>query len=236
MGKAKVFDSEIKIAGIYMIRIKCTNKIYIGESANIYNRWKRYVWAAESDNDYYETKRKIVQDIKRYGVSKCEFTILECGEKYKDKNFRMDREKALIDEYGARNESIGYNLSRGGETGPKNARKQGPAERLKRSKPVVLYDTETGRATLFFGGAKSIGDKFGYGKDVMSHTVKRGSLFLNRYYLVPLSKSEQDNILEKLRKKKLGNVEQSQKARSHSANAFYKYEKAVKRVNEIFDD
>lgn len=236
MGKTKVFDSEPKVAGIYMIRIKATNKIYIGESANIYNRWKRYVWAAESDKDYYETQRKIVQDIRHYGVNKCEFVVLECGAKYEDKDFRIEREKELIAEYGARNECIGYNSTRGGETGPSAPRKQGSAERLKRAKPIILYDTETGRATLFFGGAKSIGDKFGYGKDVMSHTVKRGSLFLNRYYLVPLSKSEQNDILEKLRKKKLGNVEQSQKARSHSANAFYKYENAVKRVNEIFDD
>ena len=225
-----------RIAGIYLIRVRPTRKIYIGESLDIHHRWKRYIWAAKSHGTYKETSREIVKAIQKYGEQQCEFTILECGKNYEDESYRLMREIALIAKYNSADLKVGYNKTTGGERGPTKGRVQSVSEKMRRCKPVVEYDTVTGRATLHFSGAKAVGKKYGFSKDVMSHTVKRGSLFLDRYYLIPLSKSEQNDILEKLRKKKLGNVDQPQKARSHSANAFYKYEEAVKRVNEIFDE
>lgn len=223
------------VAGVYVI-IFPNNKRYIGESSDLKTRWNRYKWAASSKSNYAETNRLVTQKIRKYGIENIRFEILACGEEYKDIKYRLKEERHFIRKYNTANKRYGYNLTTGGEPGPRTPRRQKSKERIKRAKPIVLYDIKKDCATIYFGGAKAIGDDFGYSKDVMSHTVMRGSLFLDRYYLIPLRSDDINALIERLRVKKVENHNQPKKARSHSKNAYYKWLAAVERVYEIFNE
>ena len=235
MSQLKVKKSDTKIAGVYLVRVNGTGKIYIGESSDIYKRWKRYIWAVNSDRDYAETKRAVVKDMRKYGLQMCDFVILEYGEEHKDLEYRVSRENYFIEKYNSSDPKIGYNGTKGGETGPRSPRPQGVKERLKRAKPIILYDIKKDKGTLYFGGAKSIGEDFGHDKAVMSHIVKRGSIFKDRYFLIPFSIVEQNDILARFDKK----IEDAEKygggALTKVENSLKEYKKALNRVNEIFE-
>lgn len=92
-----------KSTGIYCIQNKATNKIYVGQSLNIYRRWEYYFYLNNKD------KTPILSAIKKYGLESFSFTILEeCG-----KEILNEKEIYWI----AKLNSIapnGYNLSTGG--------------------------------------------------------------------------------------------------------------------------
>jgi GIY-YIG catalytic domain protein len=225
--------ARIKLPGVYMIRNKLNNKVYIGESTDIPNRFKRYRWAVNSSANYAEVTRPITMAMRQDGIENFEFRILKSGPEYKDRYLRLQTEIEYIYEYQSYDGRFGYNETKGGESGPITSRTQSTKERTKRSKAVFLYDTETQNTQLYFSGAKGVGVDLGFGKDVMSHTVKRGSLLLDRYYVIPVSYTERHELLEKLRVKKTQNTDQPARAQAHSAKAFARYELAVTYIDLI---
>lgn len=221
--------SAKKLPGIYKITNKLNGRVYIGQSSDILHRFNYYKWGALSDKEYQETKREITQDIRKYGIDNFSFDIIDSGDCYIDIATRLLSEKYYINKYKATNPKYGYNHTVGGESGTYVARDQSLCERMKRAKPMFLLDITDRTIMLYLGGAKDIGDEFGYGKDVMSHTVKRGSLFLERYYLIPANYDERHKVLEKIRSKKM-------KQNTRAQDAFALYELAVAYIDlKCFD-
>ena len=223
-----------KICGIYMIRNKLNGKVYIGQSKDILRRWKYYDWAVKTTCDYSDTKRYIIAEMRKYGMENFAFTVLDSSEAMHDRKTRSIAEYNYIHQYKADNPKYGYNITSGLEPfldrDTEYSRKQSTKERIKRAKPVFLYDTYDRSCMLYIGGAKAVGDDFGYGKDVMSHTVKRGSLFRERYYLIPANNSQRKELVEKLRKKKTDPAVVKPYIRTQSALIFEAYMKAVEDV------
>ena len=225
----------VKISGVYKIRNKINNKVYIGQSIDIRHRWNLYKWGATSTKNYPETTRAITRAIREDGIENFEFTILRCDDTMKDVYNRLAVEAEYIMNYRSYDPEFGYNQTVGNEPYLFNdlPRIQSTQEKLKRAKPVFLFDIETRNTMFYFTGAKGVGDELGYGKDVMSHTVQRGSLIDNRYYVIPANYKERHKILEKLRVKKTQNTNQSTKAQSKSGNAFRKYELVVAYIDLV---
>lgn len=224
--------ARVKVPGIYMIRNKIDGKVYIGQSKDIPNRFKRYKWAVNTTSTYNDAVRLITRTMREIGIENFEFIILDTGIEYKNAEHRQMMECKYINQYHADDPAYGYNESPGGEIGTEIPRTQSIVEKLKRASPVYLYDTQTQNIQLYYSGAKGVGDEFGFGKDVMSHTVVRGSLFLDRYYVIPARTEERHALLEKLRIKKTENTDQPLRAQSHSANAFNKYKAAVDYIDK----
>ena len=97
-----------KICGIYKITAKHNNKIYIGQSIDIYARWKSH-WKETR----YGSNTPLHNTMRKYGKEDFDFEIIEeCQQK--DIN---EREIYWINFYNSYNE--GFNLTTGGE-GVKN--------------------------------------------------------------------------------------------------------------------
>lgn len=98
--------------GIYKITNLKNNKVYIGQSRNISQRWKRHVSDSKNSSkpgyDY-----PLYRAFRKEGIENFEFTILEeCS--YDELN---EKEIAIISLFDATNPSKGYNLTRGGTYG-----------------------------------------------------------------------------------------------------------------------
>ena len=228
-----------KIAGVYMIRNKINGKVYIGQSVDVRFRWKRYLWAVNSTASYSETKRSITKALREYGPENFEFKILDADPKCQDAYYRYEREAELIAKYKSYDPDYGYNSTTGFEGylyyGEYKPRKQQRREILKRAKPIYLYDTKEKRALLVFGGAKTVGDIFGHGKDVMSHIVKRGSIFKDRYYLIPANKSERKIVIDKIRRKKIDTAHPTKRNQTRAEASYKAYMKAVEDTLAIME-
>ena len=222
------------LCGVYMVRNKLNGKVYIGQSRDIYKRWKQYIWAAQSDRSYEEVGRTLATAMRKEGITNFEFLVLDASEPMKDALTRYECEFNYIVQYNSTDPDYGYNTSAGFEGGldydnPRHW-KQDTKTRMKRAKPVFLYDTTDKSCMFYLSGAKGVGEEFGYGKDVMSHTVKRGSLFLNRYYLIPASNKQRKELIEKLRKKKVEAPAVQAHTRQQSIDAYNAFMKAVEDV------
>lgn len=213
-----------KVPGIYKITNNINGKVYIGQSRDINHRFKYYRLAYNSECDYADTTKSIIKDMKSVGIENFTFEILASGKEYENDIDRAISEQFYINKYKANNPKYGYNTSIGGELSVYTPRKQSCRERLKRANPVILFSIQTRSMMLYFGGAKAVGDEFGYGKDVMSHTINRGSLFLNEYYLIPANYDERHKLLEKLREKKM-------KQNTVAQYSFKLYELAVSYID-----
>lgn len=223
------------ICGVYMIRNELNGKVYIGQSKDIFRRWKYFDWAVKTTcDDYSATKRLIITEMRKYGMENFVFSILDTSDAMRDKKARSVAEYNYIHKYKADNPEYGYNIADDAEPrldcDESYSRMQHIKGRIKRAKPVFLYDTYDRSCMLYLGGAKAVGDEFGYGKDVMSHTVKRGSLFLNRYYLIPANTKQRKELIEKLRKKKVEAPTQKPHTRVQSTEAYNAFLKAVEDV------
>lgn len=97
------------MTGIYKITNLLNNKIYIGQSVNIKERWKNHVrFSQDSKNPLYNNS--LYKEIREYGSENFELTVIEECEK-DDLN---QRERYWINFYDSTNPEIGYNLCLGG--------------------------------------------------------------------------------------------------------------------------
>lgn len=94
-----------KKIGIYKITNNINQKIYIGQSIDIFKRWKNEI--IKPPNEYLKNS------FKKYGVENFSFDILEeCSEEELD-----DKEKYYISLFNSTNKNIGYNITFGGTGG-----------------------------------------------------------------------------------------------------------------------
>lgn len=99
------------ICGIYMIKNKINDKVYIGSSVDILKRWKDH---ADALNDLLKRKCNdyLHKQWKKYGEENFIFSILEkC-----DKEDLIIREQYYIDLYDSQNRNKGYNINNAGRS------------------------------------------------------------------------------------------------------------------------
>lgn len=98
---------KYKRCGIYCIRNKNNNKLYIGQSIDLDGRWSKH---KSELNHHIHFNPQLQEDWIKYGQLAFEFEILElCSELELD-----DKERFYIDKYHSMNHEIGYNLQTGG--------------------------------------------------------------------------------------------------------------------------
>lgn len=103
-----------KISGIYQIKNKINNKIYVGSSINIYRRWKEHIRYL-NDNTHHNIH--LLRAWKKYGKENFEFSIIEellpmQNESKKVFTERIiEKEQYYIDKFNCSNSYIGYNIS-----------------------------------------------------------------------------------------------------------------------------
>ena len=99
---------NVIICGIYKITNKINNKVYIGQSIDIYERWKEYFGCI---NDL-SCNRYIHRAIRKYGLENFNFEIIkEC--KREELNYF---EIYYIDFYKSTFDKFGYNITPGGQS------------------------------------------------------------------------------------------------------------------------
>ena len=139
-----------KISGIYKITAKHNGKVYIGQSIDIYNRWRGH-WkqVQQGDSDY------IHNAMRKYGKEGFSYEIIEqCPQEIIN-----EREKYWINYYDSYNN--GYNLTTGGE-GVKNkifseeekTHLRNLAIKNNRNKPIIQFDLNGNKIAEWIGGKR----------------------------------------------------------------------------------
>lgn len=127
-----------KISGIYKITAKHNNKVYIGQSIDIYNRWKSH-WKQVNQG----ASDHIHNSMRKYGKEGFTFEIIErCSQ-----DIINEREKYWINFYDSYNN--GYNLTTGGEgvkgkvfSEEERQNMRNIFVKLNKNKPVLQIDTD----------------------------------------------------------------------------------------------
>lgn len=101
------------LCGIYKIQNKINNKIYIGQSINIFQRWNSHKRAYKDilNKDY---NKHLYRSIRKYGIENFDFSVIEeCSREELN-----EKEKYWISYYDSTNPEKGYNLLEGGNNVP----------------------------------------------------------------------------------------------------------------------
>lgn len=104
---------EDKICGIYMIKNKVNGNVYIGQAADIYERWKEHISLLRRGK---HVNNHLQRAWNKYGDDNFEFSIVEeC-----DENALNDREIYWIAEYDSYHNGYNQTLGGGGVRGFKH--------------------------------------------------------------------------------------------------------------------
>lgn len=108
-------DAIKNVCGIYLIRNKINNKIYIGQSVNIYRRWQEHLRSAQpnkySKKSLRDSNAPIHLAMQKYKIENFEISLLEkCS-----KEQLNEKEIYWIALLKSNNSSIGYNITNGGQ-------------------------------------------------------------------------------------------------------------------------
>lgn len=113
----------MQIAGIYKITNLKNQKIYIGESYDILNRWGEHINNAFLENQI-EYNYPLQKDIRENGILNFTFEILEAN--LYDNKIRKEKEYYYIKKYDGY--SKGYNQNQGFEKKEKNSKRRSWSE------------------------------------------------------------------------------------------------------------
>ena len=142
-------------SGIYCIENLINYKKYIGQSVNIYARWKQHISELNENKHFNDYLQK---SWNKYGEDNFKFYVIE----YCDINELDDKEIYYIDFYQTLNRDTGYNLMSGGTFGRKYS--QESREKMSRSLQGHKVSNET-RQKIKDNHADIGGEKNGmYGK------------------------------------------------------------------------
>jgi group I intron endonuclease len=95
---------------IYLIHNLINNKVYVGRSVNVANRWIKHIRVASGNVE--KDKYPIHRAITKYGVENFNFSILQELSSNQECN---QAEKYWISYFNAKDYDFGYNLTDGGE-------------------------------------------------------------------------------------------------------------------------
>lgn len=150
-----------KIIGIYQIKNLINNKVYIGQSWNIYTRWNAHKTVTTSVH--------LSNAIKKYGLDNFEFTILKEFGNYPTLTqiFLDAYEDKFIVDLDSMNPLKGYNLKRGGAGGLYEENAKFNISKSKIGHSVSSETREKIRKTL-------TGRKFGKRKPGTGENISKG--------------------------------------------------------------
>lgn len=97
--------------GIYMIRNKVDNKIYIGQSVDIKARWRVHLWKLRNNVHF---NNRLQNSWNKYGEDSFEFTILVSSNSFSRYELN-ELEEYYILGFNSCDSMFGYNYSYGGE-------------------------------------------------------------------------------------------------------------------------
>lgn len=100
-----------KIAGIYMIKNLLNGKMYIGQSWDVFVRWRTHKSAASRTDSY------LYNAIRKYGISSFSFSVIHEVDKICSQDMLDDLEIAYISIHGSTDRTVGYNIKSGGSKG-----------------------------------------------------------------------------------------------------------------------
>lgn len=110
----------MKIAGIYIIKNKLNNKIYVGKSINIKSRLQAHKFYLTSNKrNKKTTNRYLYASVQKNGWENFECEIIECFLNFDSQTcekYSKDRELYWMHYYGSYEQDKGYNLRRDSST------------------------------------------------------------------------------------------------------------------------
>jgi hypothetical protein len=124
--------------GVYLLKNRITNKIYIGKAKNLRIRIKNHAY---SINDFSKNSY-ISKSIKKYGWDKFDIVILDVYDEV-DNNFLLERESFWIKDLNATNPNIGYNLCEYSNDWTGKKHKKQTKEKLKNVRLGKRHSNET---------------------------------------------------------------------------------------------
>lgn len=176
---------------IYIIRNTVNQKVYIGQAADVYIRWKGHKTAAKTG--HYKSRSLLYEAMRNIGIDKFYYEIIESHVS----NYN-EREKYWIKFYNSLAPN-GYNLLEGGEqypnlSGVKNA---GSAIKDVETLNLIISDLKYSDLTLV-----DISKKYGVPLNTI-HGVNQGRTYHNAEFDYPIRK---EKIVVKLTKKDVENL------------------------------
>ena len=179
----------MKVQGIYLIRNLTNNKVYIGQSVNIYWRWevhKRQLTTGTHTNQHLQRAWK------KCGESKFEFVVVKWCRLI---NLLDKEERRIIKKYNSTDERFGYNKTYGG--GGTRGYKHTLTTRLKIGKAALGNKHMLGRKL-----SKKTIDKI----VAKTRGLKRNRAFRERLREVATGRKHTQETKEKLRLANLGHT------------------------------
>lgn len=99
--------------GIYLFRNTINNKVYIGKSIDLENRYLSHLRNYTNENlDDYDTK--FYRALRKYGFHNFDYNILEQQSFYTEEELN-EKEIYYISYYNATDDNFGYNIQKGGK-------------------------------------------------------------------------------------------------------------------------
>jgi hypothetical protein len=188
-----------KICGIYKITAKHNGKIYIGQSIDIYTRWRSH-WKESK----YGSSTPLHNAMRKYGKEGFSFKIIE---KCTPENIN-EREIYWIKFYDSHKN--GFNLTIGGE-GIKNKtftdEEKEKARKISEgtNKPILQFDYEGNLISEWFG-VKEAGKKLSLNTTVILACLKNKSNCCTAYGFIWIYKSEYKNISDLKLEERLSSI------------------------------
>lgn len=108
----KINKFDLNKCGIYCIRNKINNKVYIGKSKNIYTRIAQHIYLLRKKSK--NENRYLINSWHKYGEDKFEYFVLEYLNL--DEQLLKERELFWIETYNSTNRKVGYNLRKDSST------------------------------------------------------------------------------------------------------------------------
>lgn len=232
------------MACVYKITDMTNGKIYVGQSHDFKDRIRHY----RSDAKLFETlgtKRKNRPiDIAMYehGFDNFKFEILEDNLSPEEIDLA---EIQWIDFLHATDPNIGYNRDHGGTGKPSRAklmsmygktnnfaRSHTEEEKLRRSKGIVVYDTD--EDTLEFkSSAKVLSDELGNTRSEVTKAIKRGSKIRGMYVFYIDDHDRAETFLKIYDKKMATENTQAIMSLIEYAKAFEPVDKILVKLNQM---
>ena len=203
--------------GIYKITNQINNKIYIGQSQNISQRWKSH------RSHYQKDDYPIYRAMRKYGLENFTFEVIEeCT--LEELN---DREKYWIKYYNSHNLLNGYNLTDGGNTScPVKLSKQQVLEIITLLSTSVLSQEEIGKK---FNVSQRTISSINIGETWVQENIKYP---IRRNGIVNQSQFNKDSIENFFQQKQVNNCiicgEQINKASTYCSICAKKQQRVVK--------
>jgi len=170
---------------VYMLTNNVNNKIYIGETYNFAGRMSAYRSVAKRNSKW--NIRPIDKAIMKYGIESFTVTILvdsSSEPNLMDDIVRCNIESNLIKRYNATDPRIGYNtvcddIHMHGI--PKVGKSHSTQTKLKKSEPIITYDTED-ETCLMYLGKRSFSEILGIDRSIVARASKNG-LMVHGYHV-----------------------------------------------------